>query len=98
MKRKHGSFNQFKFNCINAPNVRALCDMIDSSKSISAKQFRKMIGSTAFKQIEKDLGYGIPRSLTLSNDYSVSFYSSYYKNKPCYYVKCSAIEYVFMQP
>ena len=97
MKRKTGSFNQFRFNCINCPSSRALCDMIDSSRSISAKQFKKMIGSESYKQIEKDLGYGIPRSLTLANDYGVSFHSSYYKNKPCYYVRHSSIEYVFMQ-
>lgn len=44
-------------------------------------------------------GYGEPRSLTLKKDWAVGFYKSVFMGLPCYYVRWSAIEFIWvLQP
>lgn len=74
---------------------RDITEMTDNSIEVTARTFRKNIGSEEYKRLQADLGYGDCPGLTLASDYAVSFYRSKYKGRRCYYVDHSGIEYVF---
>jgi hypothetical protein len=81
---------QYFGNCINL-NGSKISDMVNDSKQISYNTFTKNIdgGRTVLNEM-----FGtVPH---ISKDWSVSFYSSKYNGKKCYFLKHSAVEYVFM--
>jgi len=40
---------------------------------------------------------GYDRELPIQNDFHVSYHKSYYRYKPCYYVRWSAIEFIWVK-
>lgn len=78
-------------------NGKRIQDMIDASKSITVKTFKKTIGGDEYRQLEEMLNYDTVRGskLRLANDYHVSFAKSTYRGKRCVYCTWSAIEYIF---
>jgi hypothetical protein len=83
----------YEINCVSA-NGDDIIDMVDNARQISYRTFCKHIKSQDLKHIKEALGYG--KDLSLKRDWAVSFYKSKYKNKPCYYLCHSMIEYVFV--
>lgn len=76
-------------------DVDELLSMIDSSKEVSYQTFARHVDIGA---IAPSLGYAYrsgEKGLRLSKDWAVSFYKSKWKGIRCYYMKWSAIEYVF---
>ena len=84
---------KYSFNCvgISQNEVCHLHKMIDEAKDIAWETFAKVCD---YVDIEKEvIGKG---GIKLKDDWYVSFHSSTYKGKKCYYFRHSAIEYVFL--
>lgn len=79
----------------NDTNVHLLHEMVENAKEISWKTFSR---NCIWQPVAKSLHYAIGSSkgLHLKDDWHVSFYKSKYNNKVCYYMKHSAIEYIFI--
>lgn len=83
---------QYETCCVNS-TYELITAMTDQAKEITYDTLRKYVDLKEFKE---SMGYarGI---LTLKNDWAVSYYRSVYNGKPCYYVKHSAIEYIWVK-
>lgn len=90
---------KFKYfrNCVDHSQreVHLLNDMIDNARDITWKTFSKHCDC---KDLIRNLGYvvGNENGMKIQDDYAVSFYKSKYNGKPCYYIRHSAIEYIFI--
>ncbi len=69
-----------------------ISNMADKGREVSWKTILRNCDGAA--QWAKDMGYG--RHLKIEDDYAVSFYKSKYRGVPCYYIKHSMIEYVWL--
>ena len=89
-------------NCVNWPaqDVHAgggLGDMIDSSLDVSRKTFLQHVDRESLHNLEETLGYEKhpKQGLTMAGDLHVSYHRSKLHGETVYYLKHSAIEYVF---
>lgn len=80
--------------CVNA-NGDDILEMVDKATQITYRTFCSHIKPEALKELIESLGYK-RLGLSLKKDWAVSFYKSKYKNKPCYYLVHSMIEYIFV--
>lgn len=92
----------YQNNCVNWPaddvHVQGgLVDMIDNSVDISRRTFLKHVDRENLQELEASLGYEKhpKRGLTMAGDYHVTYHRSKHHDQTVYYVKHSAIEYVF---
>jgi hypothetical protein len=71
-------------------------EMVDRAREISFSTFAKRC---AYLDLAQSMGYALSKrkGLKLQDDYSVSFYKSFFKGKPCYFMVQSAIEWIFTQ-
>lgn len=81
--------------CCVGLSGRDITDMVDQSRQITSQTLRRRIGPDAWRDLSERLGYGDCPGLRLDSDYAVSFHTSRYLGRRCYYVVHSAIEYVF---
>ncbi len=91
MKKEYSFFT----SCVGYPQnkVNDLYNMIDAAIDIKPKTFFQYVDR---KEVEQMLGYDkIKDVLKIDEDYSVSFHRSKFKGKRCYYVRWSAIEFIF---
>jgi len=72
-----------------------LNDMIAKSREIAYRTFAKLVDAEDLADLKSELGYGDCPGLTLESDYAVSFHKSKLHGKTVYFVRHSAIEYVF---
>lgn len=72
-----------------------LSEAIDRSLEITAETFKRRIGVEAYNDIEEQLGYGKNQFMRIADDYAVSFHRSKWHSHTIYYLRHSAIEYVF---
>jgi hypothetical protein len=82
--------------CINS-TAKDIHAMIDAASDVTITTVRRNCDIADF---EKQLGYdtGAERGgLRLKDDWHVGYYKSIYKGQPCYYIKHSAIEYIFVK-
>jgi hypothetical protein len=70
-------------------------DMIDNSIEVTYPTI--LHHCEGFKEWIRSMGYGRGKRRWIQNDWSVSYHKSHYKGRPCYYVKHSAIEYVWVK-
>jgi len=90
----------YQYNCVGCPNINELNYIIDNAKDITYQTFRRHVDTESFTLLKEQLGY-TPQlardcSLTLANDWAVSFCKSKTpKGKPVYYIRHSAIEHIF---
>lgn len=89
-------------SCVNWPqhDVSAeggLSDMVDQSRDVSRSTFLKYVDQTDLHELEAALGYtrSPKQGLTMADDYHVSYHRSKLHDETVYFLKHSAIEYVF---
>lgn len=92
------SFRYFN-NCVNwnrddVHKEGGLCDMVDSGRDITRRTFIKNVGLPEVREFEKSMGYPFG-GLTMAADYAVAYYRGKLHGERVYWVKHSAIEYVF---
>ncbi|MGL5921950.1 hypothetical protein [Chroococcidiopsis sp.] len=74
----------------------SISEMVEDSKDITAKSFKKAIGTEQYNKLSQDLGYEPRAKLRLDTDCHVSFSRSAYQGKKCVYCTWSAFEHVFL--
>lgn len=72
-----------------------LHDMLDDAKDVSFETFFKHV---SLKEVSEHLGYsfGNKVGLHLQKDQHVKYYRSKFLGVPCYFLKWSAIEHIFV--
>lgn len=82
---------------LSTGDVADLLEMTDKGHYIQYNTFAR---NTEWKELARELGYVIGREkgLKLYEDYHVSFYKSTWRGEECYYMKWSAIEFIFTRP
>lgn len=77
--------------------VDLLRDMIARARPISWGTFKRRC---KWRELAVQLGYAVGRTkdLRIEDDYTVGFYASRYSGRPCYYIRWSSIEYIFLEP
>lgn len=90
----------FQYSCVSPKDIEELNHIIDNSREVTYKTFRKYVETESFNNIKEGLGYTKQLyndcGLTIENDYAVSFHKSKtIEGKPVYYLRHSAIEYIF---
>ncbi len=73
-----------------------LCNMIDGGRHVTRRTFQRNVGTATLREFESMMGYPFGR-LTMARDYAVSYSSGKLHGQRAYWVKHSAIEYVFVQ-
>ena len=91
--------HEFYSDCLHwaQGRVEHLEAIVNSGRDCSYETIKKRIGAQAMTDLESDLGYGpntVPRHL--NDDYAVTFHWTRYKGMTIYYVRHSAIEYVYL--
>lgn len=86
---------QYVTCCIHS-TADAIRDMIDHERQISYKTALKRIGRNELAKVFPDYDWQRSGGLTMKRDWHVGYYRSRYLGRPCYFVRHSAIEYIFM--
>ena len=96
MPNKRG-FNYFN-NCvgIGSKDVPALHQMIDRARDIKWETLIKHIRTEQVRSLFPDYEYN-GNGLHIKDDWAVSFCKSRFRGKVCYYIRHSAIEYIFLR-
>lgn len=90
----------YRSSCVNTPprDVSALHEMVHGARAISRRAFLRHVDPAELADIETQLGYADHprRGLTMAGDFHVSYSSSKWKGRRCYFFTWSAIEYYFV--
>ena len=73
-----------------------ICPMVDSAIDITYDTFIKHVPWHEIADIFPFYCWNGRNGLHIKSDYTVSFHRSKFKGKRCYYIRHSAIEYVFV--
>ncbi len=82
----------FETTCVNARGDD-ITEMVDAAREITWGTIKKHISASELSILTS----GYTAALRLQDDYSVRFYKSKYRGRPCYFIDHSAIEYVFVK-
>lgn len=86
-------------NCTDTSRVGPyLSDMVDNAKKITYKQFMAAVGEHNVRPVFSDYQWGRGRDLKMKDDPYVDYYQSTFRGLPCYYIRQSGIEWVFIRP
>ncbi len=84
-------------NCTDQSTAPHLQSMMDEAKEITYRTFVKAIGLDNMRSIFGDYAWGYQRgNIRMKNDPYVRYFRSNFDGKPCYYVRHSGIEYIFI--
>lgn len=77
-------------NCVSS-SAKSIDQMVDRAKEVSYRRFIKHCPDA-----REVLGYKRGSGVTLKDDWAVGFYQSFYRGRPCFYARHSAIEYIWV--
>lgn len=82
--------------CVNS-TAKLINEMIEEGQEVTLATFRRHCQGVS--EWAQSMGYETDkrRGLTLANDWHVRYYKSRYKGKPCYFIRHSAIEYIWVK-
>lgn len=89
---------QFYHSCVNWPgDVDELRACIDAAKEITRETFKRKVDRKQREELEASLGYvkHKSRGLTIADDWHVKYFRSKLEGEWVYYLRYSAIEYIF---
>lgn len=102
-RTEHGTYRYWR-SCVDFGHCEAyepggLIDMIDNSIEIKRRAFREAVNRDDLAELERQLGYSTnyARGLTISSDRLVTYHRSRFDGQRVYYLRQSAIEYIFKQ-
>jgi len=80
--------------CVNS-TAEKIHAMTDAAREVTLETIKRHCED--LHQWAHDMGYSVggERGLHLKDDFAVSFHKSTYAGQPCYYIRHSAIEYIF---
>lgn len=87
----------FVTDCIgaNGPDINA---MTEAALDVTRRTFLRHVDQSELADIAEGMGYcwHPSQGLTMAADWTVSYHRSRYCGRRCYFLKWSAIEYVFV--
>lgn len=96
---------RYRTNCVNS-TAALICPMVDAARSVTWETFKAHVPVREVQSVFPHYSYrGEHRNaegeqvapLHIKNDYAVSFHRSMFDGERCYYIRHSAIEYIFTQ-
>ena len=73
-----------------------ICPMVERARQITYRTLRRHVGAAALAETFPAYDWRRrPHDLTMRRDFAVSYYKSVYRGRPVYYVRWSAIEFIF---
>jgi hypothetical protein len=90
-------------NCTNfptrGPQYDALVQMIDDNREITRRTFLMHADRESRQSLELGLSYELhpSRGMTMAADWHVSYHKSKFNGQTVYYIRYSAIEYIFIK-
>ncbi len=83
-------------SCVNS-TYELISEMVEREKKVSLATIRKHCQGV--REWEQQMGYEVDKrkGLTLAQDYHVGYYKSTYGGKPCYFIRHSAIEHIWVK-
>jgi hypothetical protein len=97
-----GELMVFVTDCVSIPvwDVDDLDDMVQESIEIDYESFVERVPEIELQRLFGDYNWeeGDNNGLTLKDDFMVFYFQSTYKDRVCYYLQHSAIEYIFQEP
>jgi hypothetical protein len=87
----------YSINCVNS-DAESIHALLDSSREVSYKTFCKHCKD--LDEWAQNMKYDIYRGrggLRLKNDWAVSYHKGKYQGKPCYFLRHSGIEYIWLE-
>jgi len=79
----------FETTCVNS-TANLILDMVDQAREVTWRTFTRYV-------LRYELRAFFPGPPALERDYHVSFYSSHFNGRRCYFLVHSAIEYVWSE-
>lgn len=93
-------------SCLSS-TAKKITDMNDRAREITWETFRRHIGIESVRETFSYYSYRgemynpstgeLTCPIHIKNDVCVSFWKSVYDGQPCYFIRHSAIEYIFME-
>jgi DNA repair protein RadC len=83
---------RFVTDCIGS-TYEDISALKETGEDVSRTAFARALGPEAWKEIQKELGYG--RDFPISRDWHVGYYRGTYRGVPAYYLVWSGIEHIF---
>lgn len=82
--------------CVNS-TAQHIHAMVDRAREVTLNTLLRHVPTAIIAAVFPSYawGPGKPGELRLKDDWHVSYYRSIYRNRPCYYIRHSAIEYIF---
>ena len=86
----------YETNCISS-TAKWINDMTDQAREVTYSTLARRVGAEQLKEVFPyyTWGPGPDPGLRLKDDWTVGYYRSTYRGRPCYYVEHSSIEYIF---
>jgi len=86
----------YQTNCVNS-TAAVICPMVDAAIEVSRRTFLKHVDHESLRELAASMGYADhpSRGLTLAGDWHVTYHRSKFRGRRCYYLRHSAIEYIF---
>lgn len=81
--------------CVDS-TAELIGDMVDNSTEITSNTFFKHV---SLQDVNEQFGYTLNSKQlnSIKKDYHVTYYKSHYNGQACYYLKHSAIEYIYIK-
>jgi hypothetical protein len=86
--------------CVDCPSSQSmdLQEMVDRSVQVSYRTLMRRVGREVLASVPMFRNYDWrlrPHDLTMTRDFAVSYHRSWWQGQRCYYVRWSAIEFIF---
>lgn len=95
--KEYYSEYEYVTSCVDAKGCD-IEDMVDNAEEVDYEEFMDAVGQEQVEELFSFYDWSDnPESLTLKDDYAVSYYKGKYKGEDCYFIQHSAIEYVFVK-
>jgi hypothetical protein len=78
-------------------DVKALTLMVSIAKPITLQTFRKRAEGLELWREERHYAKRRKDGPTLGSDWAIGFYKSTFRGYPCYYIRWSAIEFIWVK-
>lgn len=88
---------QYRTCCVDS-TAEAIHAMVDKAREVTYRTFRKHVPAAVMDEWASNQGYDVGHQrggLRLRSDWHVSYHKSVYRGHNCWYIRHSAIEYIF---
>lgn len=88
---------RYACNCTDLNDGRPIHEMVEAAVDVTYRTVLKHCLGLLDWAVQQGYSRHPNQGLTLKADWAVSFHKSTFKGRPCYYVRWSAIEYIWVK-